>query len=38
MKSRVANEQFQKDLERAREKELKRKQAVVKKRMNERLN
>lgn len=37
MKSRVANETFQKELEKTREKELKRKQAAVRKRMQAKL-
>jgi len=37
MKSRAANDQFQKDLEKSREKELKRKQSVVRKRMQAKL-
>ena len=37
MKSRAANDQFQKDLEKTREKELKRKQAAVRKRMQAKL-
>ena len=37
LKSRATNEQFQKDLEKTREKQLKKKQAMVRKRMQQKL-